>query len=77
MGVEIRGEVEVFRGVRALVRALLLPTLDFLAGPYLMSLFCFIRLAKELIQKLRQARDSTAIAINLKSKERNFSKRTS
>ena len=27
----IRGEIEVFRGVRALVRALLLPTLDSLA----------------------------------------------
>ena len=58
----IRGGIEAFEEVRALVKALLLPTLDFLAEPWPTSLSYFVKLAKKLPQRLWQAHDPETIA---------------
>lgn len=50
-------------GVKVLIRALSLPILDYLAGPWQASLFCFlIRLHERLTQGLRGAKVFRAIA---------------
>lgn len=54
---ETRGRVGTSGRVEALVKALLLPTLDLLTGFYLSSLFCSMRLVKRLTQKLWQLQD--------------------
>ena len=53
----IKRGIRASGGIRTLVEVSLLLTLDFLAGPWLVNLFCFMRLAKRLIQSFCQIRD--------------------
>ena len=63
---ETRGRVEASGKVKALVETLLLPTLNLLTGPWPASSSCSpIRLAGGLMQKLHQAQDLGAIAIEI------------
>ena len=73
----IRGGIRASEGVRTLLRASLLPTLDPFAGFWaLPSLFCSSTgLFGGLTEGLRQVQDPRAIAIELKSKKCDFSKR--
>ena len=61
-----RDGVKIFGEIGALVKVLLLLTLNSLTGPWLASLFCLpVRLAERLIQELYQAQDPIAIIIEI------------
>ena len=63
VGERTKGGVGASRKIKALVKALLLPTLDFLARLWAPTSSCYFstRLAKGLTQKLRQIPDLGAI----------------
>ena len=73
VGGEMRGRVGASGEIGALVGALLLLVLDSFAGPWVLaSSSCSPKgSGRRLMQGLRQAQDTGAIATKLKSKERN------
>ena len=64
----IKSRVRAFRGVRSLIEASLLLTLNFLTRPWPISLSCFlIGLVRGLMQGLGQVQDFEAIVMEIKS----------
>ena len=63
VGNKTRNKVEALKGIKALVKALSLPTLDLYTGPWPVSLFYFsVKSAGGLTQRLYQTQDTGAIA---------------